>query len=411
MQRGLKNNRKQFWLLVLINAFVGSMVGLERSVLSGLGEDIFNIDGKTALLSFIMAFGISKALANLLMGRLTRYITRKQVLIIGWIVALPVPFLLMYASSWNWIIVANILLGINQGLAWSSTVIMKIDLVGEKDRGLAMGINEFAGYLAVGVAAYLSAGIAAEKGFAFYPFVPGIFFSVAGFFLTLFFVKDTAAFVHHEAKESRIPFLKNVWKASSYQHRNMGSVTINGLVNNLNDGIVWGLLPLLLLQKDYSLQQVGIIAGMYPIVWGIGQLFTGKLGDIYCKKQLITAGMLLQAVALFIITIAASFWVDITAMVLLGAGTALVYPNFLTVIAENTHPHQRAQSMSIFRFWRDSGYVIGAVLSGIIADQFGIKAAFTAVAVLTAAAGLLAEVRMCCTTKVFWKSQVCGEVV
>ena len=411
MQRGLKNNRKQFWLLVLINAFVGSMVGLERSVLSGLGEDIFNIDGKTALLSFIMAFGISKAIANLLMGKLTRYITRKQVLIIGWIVALPVPFLLMYASSWNWIIVANILLGINQGLAWSSTVIMKIDLVGEKDRGLAMGINEFAGYLAVGVAAYLSAGIAAEKGFAFYPFVPGIFFSVAGFFLTLFFVKDTAAFVHQEAKESRIPLLKNVWKASSYQHRNMGSVTINGLVNNLNDGIVWGLLPLLLLQKEYSLQQVGIIAGMYPIVWGIGQLFTGKLGDIYCKKQLITAGMLLQAVALFIITIAASFWVDITAMVLLGAGTALVYPNFLTVIAENTHPHQRAQSMSIFRFWRDSGYVIGAVLSGIIAEQFGIKAAFTAVAVLTAAAGLLAEVRMCCTTKVFWKSQVCGEVV
>lgn len=411
MQQGLKNNPKQFWLLVLINAFVGSMVGLERSVLSGFGEAIFNIDGKTALLSFIMAFGISKAISNLLTGKLTHYITRKQVLIIGWIAALPVPFLLMYASSWNWIIVANILLGINQGLAWSSTVIMKIDLVGEKDRGLAMGINEFAGYLAVGVAAYLSAGIAAEKGFAFYPFVPGIFFSVAGFFLTLFFVKDTAAFVHHEAKESRIPLLKNVWKASSYQHRNMGSVTINGLINNLNDGIVWGLLPLLLLQKDYSLQQVGIIAGMYPIVWGIGQLFTGKLGDIYCKKQLITAGMLLQAVALFIITIAASFWVDITAMVLLGAGTALVYPNFLTVIAENTHPHQRAQSMSIFRFWRDSGYVIGAVLSGIIADQFGIKAAFTAVAVLTAAAGLLAEVRMCCTTKVFWKSQVCREIV
>ena len=411
MQQGLKNNQKQFWLLVLINAFVGSMVGLERSVLSGFGEAIFNIDGKTALLSFIMAFGISKAIANLLTGKLTHYITRKQVLIIGWVAALPVPFLLMYASSWNWIIVANILLGINQGLAWSSTVIMKIDLVGEKDRGLAMGINEFAGYLAVGVAAYLSAGIADEKGFAFYPFVPGILFSVAGFILTLFFVKDTAAFVHQEAKESRIPLFKNVWKASSYQHRNMGSVTINGLVNNLNDGIVWGLLPILLLQKDYSLQQVGIIAGIYPIVWGVGQLFTGKLGDLYCKKQLITAGMLLQAIALFIITIAAAFWVDIIAMVLLGTGTALVYPNFLTVIAENTHPHQRAQSMSIFRFWRDSGYVIGAVFSGIIADQFGIKAAFTAVAVLTAGAGLLAEVRMCCTTKMFWKSQVCREAV
>jgi MFS family permease len=407
MQQGLKNNLKQFWLLVLINAFVGSMVGLERSVLSGFGENIFNINGKTALLSFIIAFGTSKALANLLMGKLTQYITRKQVLLIGWIAALPVPFLLMYATSWNWIIVANILLGINQGLAWSSTVIMKIDLVGEKNRGLAMGINEFAGYLAVGLAAYLSAGIAAEKGFAFYPFSPGILFSVTGFFLTLFFVKDTAAFVHQEAKESRIPLLKNVWKASSYQHRNMGSVTINGLINNLNDGIVWGLLPILLLQKNYSLPQVGLVAGMYPVVWGLGQLFTGKLGDTYCKKQLITGGMMLQAVALFVITIASSVWVDISAMILLGVGTALVYPNFLTVIAENTHPHQRAQSMSIFRFWRDSGYVIGAVLSGIIADQFGITAAFISVAIITAAAGLLAEVRMCCTTKVFWKSQVC----
>lgn len=407
MQQGLNNNYKQFWLLVLINAFVGSMVGLERSVVSGFGEKIFEINGKTALLSFIVAFGTSKAFANLLMGKLTRYITRKQVLMIGWVVAIPVPFLLMYATSWNWVIAANILLGINQGLAWSATVIMKIDLVGEKDRGLAMGINEFAGYLAVGVAAYLAAAIADAYGYAFYPFMPGILFSVAGLLLTIFFIKDTAAFVHQEAKKSTIPLLKNVWKASSYQHRNMGSVTINGLVNNLNDGIVWGLLPILLLQKNYSLQQVGLVAGMYPIVWGIGQLFTGKLGDVYCKKQLITAGMMLQAAALFIVTIASSLWVNVAAMILLGIGTALVYPNFLTVIAENTHPNQRAQSMSIFRFWRDSGYVIGAVLSGFIADQFGINAAFIAVALITLGAGLLAEIRMCCTTKLFWKSQVC----
>ncbi len=407
MQQGLKSNWKQFWLLVIINAFVGSMVGLERSVLSGLGENIFNINGKTALLSFIIAFGTSKALANLLMGKLTRYITRKQVLMIGWIVALPVPFLLMYANSWSWVIAANILLGINQGLAWSSTVIMKIDLVGEKNRGLAMGINEFAGYLAVGVAAYLAAAIADEKGYAFYPFIPGILFSLSGFLLTIFFIKDTAAFVHHEAKESRIPLLKNIWKATSYQHRNMGSVTINGLVNNLNDGIVWGLLPILLLQKNYSLPQIGLVAGMYPVVWGLGQLFTGKLGDMYCKKQLITGGMMLQAVALFVIAMASAVWVSVLAMIILGLGTALVYPNFLTVIAENTHPHQRAQSMSIFRFWRDSGYVIGAVLSGIIADWFGIQAAFIAVALITAGAGVLAEVRMCCTTKLFWKSEMC----
>ena len=407
MQQGLKSNWKQFWLLVVINAFVGSMVGLERSILSGLGENIFNINGKTALLSFIIAFGTSKALANLLMGKLILYITRKQVLTIGWIVALPVPFLLMYANSWSWIIAANILLGINQGLAWSATVIMKIDLVGEKNRGLAMGINEFAGYLAVGLAAYLAAAIAHEKGFAFYPFIPGIFFSVAGFLLTLFFIRDTTAFVHHEAKESRIPLLKNIWKASSYQHRNMGSVTINGLVNNLNDGIVWGLLPILLLQKNYSLPQIGLVAGMYPVVWGLGQLFTGKLGDIYCKKQLITGGMMLQAVALFVITVASAIWVSVLAMIILGLGTALVYPNFLTVIAENTHPNQRAQSMSIFRFWRDSGYVIGAVLSGIIADRFGINAAFFTVTLITLGAGVLAEVRMCCTTKLIWKSEVC----
>ncbi len=405
--QGLKNNRMQFWLLVIINAFVGSMAGLERSVLSGFGENIFNINGKTALLSFIIAFGTSKALANLLMGKLTSYITRKQVLMLGWIVALPVPFLLMYANSWNWVIAANILLGINQGLAWSATVIMKIDLVGEKNRGLAMGINEFAGYLAVGVAAYLAAAIAGAKGYAFYPFAPGILFSVAGLLLTIFFIKDTIAYVHHEAKDSTIPLFKNIWKASSYQHRNMGSVTINGMVNNLNDGIVWGLLPILLLQKNYSLQQVGLVAGIYPVVWGLGQLFTGKLGDIYCKKQLITAGMTLQAIALFIITIASSVWVNVAAMILLGIGTALVYPNFLTVIAENTHPNQRAQSMSIFRFWRDSGYVTGAVLSGIIADKFGINAAFIAVALLTAGAAILAEVRMCCTTKLIWKSQLC----
>jgi MFS family permease len=407
MQQGLKQNWKQFSLLVIINAFVGSMIGLERSVVSGFGEKIFNINGKTALLSFIVAFGISKAIANLMMGKLTNHITRKQVLVIGWLVALPVPFLLMYAHSWTWVIAANILLGINQGLAWSSTVVMKIDLVGEKNRGLAMGINEFAGYLAVGLAAYLAAVIAETKGFAFYPFIPGIFFSVAGVLLSSLFVKDTSLLVQQEAKQSAIPLIENVWRATSYQHRNMGSVTISGLVNNLNDGIVWGLLPMLLLQKNYSLQQIGLVAGMYPVVWGLGQLVTGKLGDIYCKKQLITTGMILQGLALLIVTIASSLWLNMAAMILLGVGTALVYPSFLTVIAENSHPDQRPQSMSIFRFWRDSGYVIGAVLSGIIADYFGISAAFIAIAIITLAAGFMAEIRMCCTSRLVWRSQVC----
>lgn len=407
--QGLKENRHQFYLLVLINAFVGSMVGLERAVLPGLSQS-FHLNSYTALLSFLVAFGSSKALFNLLTGKLTNILTRKQVLLLGWIAALPVPFLLMYAPNWNWVLVANILLGINQGLAWSSTVIMKIDLVGEKNRGLAMGINEFAGYLSVGIAAYLASAIAAAKGFAFYPFLPGIFFSLAGLLLTVFLVKDTKPHVLYEAEKSKVPFLVNLWKETSFKHHNIGSVTINGFVNNLNDGVIWGLLPVLLLSKHFSVSQTGFVAGIYPAVWGIAQLFTGKMGDRYCKKQLITSGMLLQAVSFIMLTVAASFLPALFSMVLLGLGTALVYPNFLTVVAENAHPHQRAQSLSIFRFWRDSGYVVGAVLSGILTDAVGLPATLLATATLTAAAGLLAQLRMCCTAKLLWKSNVCAEV-
>jgi MFS family permease len=406
--QGLQENRGQFYLLVLVNAFVGSMVGLERAVLPGLSQS-FQLNSYTALLSFLIAFGSSKALFNLLTGKLTKILTRKQVLLLGWIAALPVPFLLMYAPNWNWVLVANIFLGINQGLAWSSTVIMKIDLVGEKNRGLAMGINEFAGYLSVGVAAYLASQIAAEKGFAFYPFLPGIFFSLSGLLLTLFFVKDTQPHVLFEAQTSKVPFFSNLWKETSFRHHNMGSVTINGFVNNLNDGVIWGLLPVLLLSKHFSIVQTGLVAGIYPAVWGIAQLFTGKLGDRFCKKQLITSGMLLQAIGLLVLTIAASVFPALLSTVLLGLGTALVYPNFLTVVAENTHPHQRAQSLSIFRFWRDSGYVVGAILSGILADVAGITATLLITAALTAAAGVLAQVRMCCTAKLLWKSNICQQ--
>ncbi|HEY1115862.1 MAG TPA: MFS transporter [Chitinophagaceae bacterium] len=405
--QGLKTNWKQFWLLVLINAFVGAMVGLERTVLPGLAETKFGLSEKTALLSFIVAFGTAKALFNLFTGRLTQSFTRKKILTIGWLAALPVPFLLMYAPDWSWVIAANILLGINQGLAWSTTVIMKIDLVGERNRGLAMGINEFAGYLAVGLAAYMTAGIAARYGYSYFPFLPGVAISILGLLLTIFLVKDTAPFVHAESKTSRVPLLTNLWKQTTFKHHNLGSVTINGLVNNLNDGVVWGLLPLFLLQKGYDLAQVGILAGLYPAVWGLGQLVTGKLGDTHCKKQLITAGMLLQATALLVVAFSGSFYVDLTSVVLLGGGTALVYPNFLTVIAENTHPSQRAQGLSIFRFWRDSGYVIGALLSGVLADAFGFGTTFIVVAGITASAGALAQVRMCCTQKLLWRSRVC----
>jgi MFS family permease len=313
----------------------------------------------------------------------------------------------MYAPNWNWVIAANILLGINQGLAWSSTVIMKIDLVGSKNRGLAMGINEFAGYLSVGLAAWLASSIASDYGYAFFPFIPGVIFAFAGLLVSIFLVKDTTHFVHTESLTSKLPLLENVWKETTWKHRNLGSVSLNGLVNNLNDGVVWGLLPMLLIQRGFGITQIGIIAAIYPAVWGISQLFTGKMGDTHCKKQIITAGMLLQAVAILVVAIASSLPLLILASVLLGFGTALVYPNFLSVIAESTHPKQRAESLSIFRLWRDSGYVFGALLSGILADAFGITYALFIVAAITAIAGLIANRRMCCTTKVFWKSEYC----
>lgn len=374
------------------------------------GKLEFGINANTALMSFIIAFGISKSLSNYAVAQLSKKLSRKTILIIGWIAALPVPFLLMYAQNWNWVIAANILLGLNQGLAWSATVIMKIDLVGSKNRGLAMGINEFAGYLSVGLAAWLASSIALDYGYAFFPFIPGVIFSIAGLLTTVFLVKDTTHFVNAESVTSKVPLLQNVWKETTWKHQNLGSVTINGLVNNLNDGVVWGLLPVLLLQKGYGIGQIGIIAGIYPAVWGISQLFTGKLGDTHCKKQIITSGMFMQALAIIMIALAGSLSLLVLASVLLGFGTALVYPNFLSVIAEGTHPSQRAESLSIFRLWRDSGYVFGAILSGILADSFGIVNALFIVAAITATAGMIANRRMCCTNKLFWKSDYCVPV-
>jgi MFS family permease len=405
--QGLEKNKYQFALLVLVNAFVGAMVGLERSIMPGFGKMEFGLSANAALMSFIIAFGISKSLSNYAVAQLSKKFNRKTILIIGWIVALPVPFLLMYAPNWNWVIAANILLGVNQGLAWSSTVIMKIDLVGSKNRGLAMGINEFAGYLSVGLAAWLASSIASDYGYAFFPFIPGVIFAFAGLLVSIFLVQDTTHFVHTESLTSKLPLLENVWKETTWKHRNLGSVSLNGLVNNLNDGVVWGLLPMLLIQRGFGITQIGIIAAIYPAVWGISQLFTGKMGDTHCKKQIITAGMLLQALAILVVAIASSLPLLILASVLLGFGTALVYPNFLSVIAESTHPKQRAESLSIFRLWRDSGYVFGALLSGILADAFGITYALFIVAAITAIAGLIANRRMCCTTKVFWKSEYC----
>jgi MFS family permease len=375
--QGLKENKTQFLLLVLVNAFVGAMVGMERSILPEFGKTLFSLSAASALTSFIVAFGISKAISNYAVGVLSRKFTRKQILVAGWLLASPVPFILMYANHWNWIILANIFLGISQGLTWSTTVVMKIDLVGGKNRGLAMGINEFAGYLSVGLAAYLSAQIASYYGYAFYPFIPGLFFVLLGLVISLFWIKDTDPFIQLETANSNISLLKNTWASTSWKHRNLGSVTLNGLVNNLNDGVMWGLVPLLLVQRSFSIEQVGLVAGIYPMIWGLSQLFTGA----------------------------------IIAAVLLGLGTGLVYPNFLTVVAENAHPSQRAEVMGVFRFWRDSGYVIGALLSGFLADWMGLNWALYSVAAITAGAGIVANLRMCCTLKLFWRSQECMTAV
>ncbi len=397
MQQGLTQNWKQFLLLVIINAFVGGMVGLERSILPSMATDIFGLEANSAILSFIIVFGISKAISNYLMGKFSKTHGPKKLLIIGWLFGLPVPFILMFAPDWNWIIFANALLGVNQGFAWSSTVIMKIDLVGEKNRGLAMGINEFAGYLAVGVMAFVTAWIADSWGLRPYPFYAGVGLAVFGLLFSIFLLKDTQHHLAAESKSSQVPMLKKLFLQTSILHRNLGSVTQAGLVNNLNDGMVWGLLPLFLTAKNYGLEQIGIVVAIYPAVWGIGQLFTGKMADHYCKRNLIFLGMLLQAIALVLFIYSTNLWLDIFSSGLLGWGTAMVYPTFLASIAENIHPHQRAESIGIFRLWRDLGYAIGALLTGIIADSFGLNGAIWTIAFLTFLSALIVRIRMLCT--------------
>ncbi len=297
---GLKENWKQFTLLVIINAFVGGMVGLERAILPQIAEGEFHVAAKTAILSFIIVFGIVKAIINYFTGSLANKVGRKNLLVIGWLFALPVPFILMFANHWNWIIAANVLLGINQGLTWSSTVVMKIDLVGEKQRGFAMGLNEFAGYLSVAIVAFLTGWIAGEYGLRPYPFMIGIVLSILGLFGSWFLIKDTKHHVAKESHSSTIPLLKHIFLDTTWKNKNLGSVTQAGLINNLNDGMVWGIFPILLFQKNFSLEQIGIITATYPAVWGLGQLVTGKMADYFCKKDMLFTGMLLQGLALLI---------------------------------------------------------------------------------------------------------------
>lgn len=398
-KHGLKENWQQFTLLVIINAFVGGMIGMERSILPKLATEEFAMAAKTAILSFIVVFGVVKAVTNYYTGALANKFGRKNLLVTGWLIGIPVPFMIMFAPNWDWILVANFLLGINQGLTWSSTVVMKIDLVGEKQRGLAMGLNEFAGYMAVALVAFLTGYIASEYGVRPYPFYTGVVLCSLGLISSFFFVKDTKHHVALESTISTMPKLKNIFWETTWKHNNLGSVTQAGLINNLNDGMIWGLFPILLAAKHFSIGEIGMLTAIYPAVWGLGQIFTGPLADRICKKDLLAAGMILQALALVFFVMAQSKFHFIVLGACLGLGTAMVYPTFLATVAENTHPMDRAKSLGTFRLWRDLGYAIGALSTGLIADFIGIGASILFVAALTFLSGFIIIYRMNCSRK------------
>ncbi|QNK61020.1 MFS transporter [Pedobacter sp. PAMC26386] len=403
---GLKENWRQFWLLVLINGLVGGMIGLERTLLPEIAAKEFHLKSASVILSFIVVFGLFKAITNYFTGAFANRFGRKKLLVFGWLVGLPIPFILMYASSWNWIIAANILLGINQGLTWSSTVTMKIDLVGEKERGFAMGLNEFAGYASVGLIALLTSSIANKFGLRPYPFMIGGVLVIMGTLLSYFLVKDTSGHMKKEIQQNdTVPLLENVFKETSWYNRNLGSVTQAGLVNNLNDAMIWGIMPVLLAGRGFGIEQIGIITAIYPIVWGFGQLITGKLADIYCKKDLLFLGMLIQGIAIIFLIFSSTIAHYITISIVLGIGTAIVYPTFLSSIAEDTNPKQRAKSLGVFRFWRDLGYVIGALITGVFADLISIDFAILVIGILTLCSSVIIISRMFCNpaAKKIWE--------
>jgi MFS family permease len=370
------------------------MIGLERTVVPLIAQAEFGLASKSAALSFIISFGVVKALANLFAGRFADRIGRKKILIAGWLAALPVPLLIIFAPSWDWIVFANVLLGINQGLCWSTTVIMKIDLVGPKQRGLAMGLNEFAGYLALSLSALLTGYLAATYGLRPVPFLPGLVFALLGLLLSIFFVHETQGHARHEAtlgtdKSHHSLSFSEVFLLTSWRDRALFSVSQAGLVNNLNDGMVWGLLPLFFFGKGLPLEQVSIIAATYPGVWSLSQLVTGALSDRWGRKWLIVAGMWLQAVSIGLFVIGQGFWIWMAGAILLGIGTALVYPTFLAAISDVAHPEWRASAVGVYRLWRDSGYAIGALTAGLLADVMGIPVAIMSIAAVTFLSGAI----------------------
>jgi MFS family permease len=401
MRLGLRANLAQFSLLVGVNALVGGMVGQERTVLPLLATDVFGVAAVSTALTYIVAFGLTKAATNVMAGTLADGFGRKPVLVAGWLAGLPVPLLIIWAPSWAWVIAANVLLGVNQGLCWSTTVIMKIDLAGPRRRGLAMGLNEAAGYGAVALTAWLTGLLAARAGLRPEPFLLGLAYAGLGLGLSALLVRETRGHAQMEADlteadraiDERLS-TREVLVLTSLRERALSACSQAGLVNNLNDGLAWGLLPLLFARGGLSVARVGVLAALYPAVWGLGQLGTGLLSDRLGRKPLITGGMLLQAVALAGTALAGSFSLWVANAVLLGIGTAMVYPTLLAAIGDVAHPAWRASAVGVYRLWRDAGFAVGALLAGVIADLAGMRAAVWVVAALTATSGLVVAVRM-----------------
>jgi len=394
---GIRANLAQFALLVGVNALVGGMLGQERTVLPLIAQRVFMLDRFTALLTFLLAFGLMKAAANLVAGLWADRVGRKRVLVTGWIVGVPVPFLLMWGPSWGWIIAANVLLGVNQGFAWSATVIMKIDLAGSERRGFAMGLNEAAGYGAVALTAVATGFIAAHAGLRPEPFFLGLAFAGLGLGLSTLFVHET--FSHAKAEngpgdDPPPPSIRDVFVTTSFRDRALSACSQAGLVNNLNDGMAWGLLPIWFAHAGLSVASIGALTALYPAVWGAGQIATGALSDRLGRKRLIAAGMLVQALALGLIAGTRTFAWWAAGATFLGAGTAMVYPTLLAAIGDVARPQWRASAIGVYRLWRDLGFAVGAVLAGVVADMFGLAAAIWTVAALTATSGIIVMIRM-----------------